>query len=82
MEGAKVYHKVSAILGRCVESVVFVAFIDLTIMSGYSHFNSSPPSAAYMRQWIGSALVRVMACRLFGAKPLTEPMLTYRQLDH
>ena len=45
-------------------------------------FNSSPPSAAYMRQWTGSALVQVMACRLFGAKPLPEPMLTYRQLDH
>ena len=38
-------------------------------------FNSSPPSAAYMRQWTGSALVQVMAWRLFGAKPLPEPML-------
>ena len=38
--------------------------------------NSSPPSAAYMRQWIGSALVQIMACRLFGAKPLPEPILT------
>ena len=43
--------------------------------------NSSPPSAAYIRQWIGSALVQVMACRLFGAKPLPEPMLTCCQLD-
>ena len=25
--------------------------------------NSSPPSAAYMCQWIGSALVQIMACR-------------------
>ena len=39
------------------------------------HVNSSPPSAAYMRQWIGSALVQIMACRLYGAKPLSEPML-------
>ena len=39
--------------------------------------NSSPPSAAYMRQWIGSALVQIMACRLNGAKPLSEPMLEY-----
>ena len=47
-------------------------------VSGYelSFINSSPPSAAYMRQWIGSSLVRVMACRLFGAKPLPELMLT------
>ena len=43
----------------------------------FTFLNSSPPSAAYMRQWIGSALVEVMACRLFGAKPLPQPMLTY-----
>ena len=42
--------------------------------------NPSPPSAAYMRQWIRSALVQVMACRLFGAKPLSKPMLGYCQL--
>ena len=30
-----------------------------------------------MRQWIGSTLVQVMACRLFGAKPLPEPMRAY-----
>ena len=33
-------------------------------------FNSSPPSAAYMRQSIWSALVQIMAFRLFGTKPL------------
>ena len=37
--------------------------------------------AAYMRQWIGSALVQIMACRLIGAKPLTKPLLAYCQLD-
>ena len=42
--------------------------------------NTSPPSAAYMRQWTGSALVQVMACRLLGAKPLPKPMLIYCQL--
>ena len=45
------------------------------------NFNTFPPSAAYMRQWIGSALVQVMACRLFSAKPLPEPMLVYCQLN-
>ena len=34
-----------------------------------------------MRQWIGSALDQVMACRLFGAKTLPEPVLAYCQLD-
>ena len=43
--------------------------------------NSSPPGAAYMIQWTGQTLVQVMACRLFGVKPLPEPMMTYWQLD-
>ena len=43
--------------------------------------NSSPPSAAYMRQWTVSTSVQVMACRLFGVKPLPEPMLAYCHVD-
>ena len=43
--------------------------------------NSSPPSAAQKRQWSGSALVQIMACRLFGATPLSKLMLGYYQLD-
>ena len=39
------------------------------------------PSATYKRQWTGQSLVRVMVCRLLGAKPLPEPMLAYYQLD-
>ena len=42
---------------------------------------SSPPSAAYMRQSNGSALVQITACRLFGDKPLSKPMLGYCQSD-
>ena len=34
-----------------------------------------------MRQWTGSALVQVIARRLFNAKPLPEPMQDYSQLD-
>ena len=43
--------------------------------------NLSPPSAAYKHQWIESALVQIMACRLFCAKPLCKPVLGYCQLD-
>ena len=43
--------------------------------------NSSPLSAAYMCKWIGSALVHIMACRLFGAKQLSTPMLGYCHFD-
>ena len=28
------------------------------------------------------SLVQIMTCRLFGAKRLPEPMMTYHQLDH
>ena len=34
-----------------------------------------------MRQYNITSLVQIMACRLFGAKPLSEPMLPYCQLD-
>ena len=49
--------------------------------NAYQGLNSSPRSAAYMRQVIGSALVQVMACRLFDAKPLSKQMLGYCQFD-
>ena len=41
----------------------------------------SPPSATYMRQRIGWALVQIRACHVIGAKPLSEPGLGYCQLD-
>ena len=45
-------------------------------MSPYmSMLNSSAPSAAYVRQRIGLALVQIMACRLFGAEPLSKSVL-------
>ena len=34
-----------------------------------------------MRQWFRSALVQIMACRLFGDKPLSKPLLGYCQLE-
>ena len=48
----------------------------------FDWIDSSPPSAAYMRQWIGPALVQIMAYPLFGAKPLSTPLLGYCQLNH
>ena len=43
--------------------------------------DSLRPSDAYMHQYNRSTLVHIMANRLFGAKPLSEPMLPYCQLD-
>ena len=51
-------------------------------MYNFDTFKSSPPSVTYMRQWTGTPLVKIMACRLFGAKPLSKPMQGYCQLDH
>ena len=45
-----------------------------------SYFNLPLLNAAYMSQWIMSALVQIMACRLFGAKPSSSPVLGYCQL--
>ena len=46
-----------------------------------SDINRNVTSAAYLRQWTGSALVQVMACPLFDAKPSPERMLTFCQFD-
>ena len=45
-------------------------------------FNVLRPGDTYMCHWTGSSLVHVMACRLVGAKPLPEAMMTYCQLEH
>ena len=44
-------------------------------------FNTNTTSAAYMRQWIGSASVQIMACRVFATKPLFAPILVHCQSD-
>ena len=50
----------------------------------YGNVNSWGLGDTYMRQWVKSSLVQVMACRLFDDQPLPEPMpkpmLTYCQL--
>ena len=43
--------------------------------------NSLRPSDAYMRQQTRPPLVQILACHLFSAKPLPEPVMTYFQLD-
>ena len=53
----------------------------LPIINSCTGVNQSPPSASYMCQWIGSALVQIMAFRLFGTEPLSEPIQGYCQLD-
>ena len=51
-------------------------------LTKYPIFNSLRQSDAYMHQYNIPTLLQIMACHLFGAKPLSEPMLPYCQLDH
>ena len=71
---------------KCNSTVHFKQFLFWKLL--YKKFclsigslNSLRPSDAYMRQWNESSLVQVMACCLFGTKPLSEPMLAYSLLD-
>ena len=50
-------------------------------MPGIPSFKTLRPGDACMRQWMKSSLVQVITCRLFGAKPLPEPILTFCHLD-
>ena len=43
--------------------------------------NTTPANATYMRQIPGLVLVQIIACRLFSAKLLPEPILTRCQSD-
>ena len=43
-----------------------------TILIHMAYVNPSPPNAAYMRHWTGSAFIQVRACCLFGVKPLPD----------
>ena len=56
---------------------IYTVFLYMYNILNIWFINSSPPSAAYMRQCIGSVMAQIMTCRLFGAKPLSEPMLCY-----
>ena len=49
--------------------------------SGNNSARNTNISSACMRQWIGSALVQIIACGLFGATPLSKQMLGCCQLD-
>ena len=46
-----------------------------------STINSLKPGDVSVRRRPRASMVEIMACRLFGAKPLSEPMLEYCQLD-
>ena len=46
------------------------------------NLNALRPRCAYVCQKTRPSLAQIMACCLIGAKPLSEPMLTYCQFDH
>ena len=74
------FFSITGILFDIVNIAWYVmSFLDIEIVHVV---NLSPPSATYMHQWTWSSLVQVMACCLFGANPLPDPMLLYCQLDY
>ena len=60
---------------------IYICLITLYENEINPHYPLISPSAAYMRHWIRSVLVQIMACRLVGAKPLPKPVLGYSQMD-
>ena len=70
------------LLTNCVRNFTSMNSTNFGIWWWFAGLTHLRPSAAYMRQWICSAIVQIMDCRLEGAKPFSEPMLTYCQLDH
>ena len=75
--GYHLSHAFIIILGSLITSVPGLAERHSNL---WRWFNSMGQSDAYMRQWNKSSLVQIKACRLFGIKPLPEPMPTYFQL--
>ena len=55
--------------------------LDGTTLMWWHGINSLRQSDAYIRSQTTSSNVQIMACHLFGGKPLSEPMLFYSQLD-
>ena len=47
----------------------------------FGAINALSPNDAHIRQQKKPLSVHIIACRLFGAKPLSEPMLGYFPLD-
>ena len=74
-------------LGHCIKSLPSLEMTSTT-KNGICHFwydniffNLLRLGDAYMRQYNIPIFVQIMACHLFGAKPLSKPMLPYCQSD-
>ena len=67
--------KISWMLNQLLWFLAHVAYCLITAI------NTLRLSGAYMRQWIGSALVQIMARCLFSAKPLSKLIMGYCQFD-
>ena len=60
--------------------IIFWYFETLRYLKKCQESQLISPRCAYMCQWIRSALVQIMTCRLFGAKPLSKATPGYCQL--
>ena len=65
----------------CTFSTMFCSVLPIARMQTTTLIDSYSSSAAYIRQCIGLTLVQIIACRRFGAKPLSKSVLLYCPLD-
>ena len=68
-------------VNSCYEIVMMVLWCWNCVTWYNLGINSSPPSAAYMRRWTGSALGQIMDCHLYGAMSFSKPLLGSSQMD-
>ena len=70
-----IYHLSMQLLHRNLFRVVTLAIGSTVVYVLVWCLISSPPCVAYMHQWTVLALVQIMACGLFGAKPYQNTII-------
>ena len=69
---------VMSVPGKIIKDIQIVhAWVNKKNIKQTIAFNLSPPTATYIHQWIGPALVQTMASPLFSTKPLFKQMMGY-----
>ena len=58
-----IHESVSIPIWRHVFILWVLLWVTTSVITWSQCINSAPPSAAYVRHWSGSALVKIMACR-------------------
>ena len=64
--------------GKYLRQIIYKTKVSsVTSALAFQYMNTLRPGDVYIHQWARSAFVQVMACHLFGTKPLSGPMLAH-----